>query len=50
LVRVLPRHAPPPRAAQLVYAPDRWRSPKLQRFTAFVLARLGPHSKRRKSA
>lgn len=40
LVRVLPRHAPPPRRAQLVYAADRWRSPKLRRFVEFVLARL----------
>jgi DNA-binding transcriptional LysR family regulator len=45
LVRVLPRHAPPPRAAQLVYAPDRFRSPKLQHFVAFVLQRLGPRKR-----
>lgn len=49
LVRVLPRYAPPPRAAQLVYAPDRWRSPELQHFVAFVLQRLGPGTERSKS-
>jgi DNA-binding transcriptional LysR family regulator len=49
LVRVLPRYAPPPRAAQLMYAPDRWRSPKLQRFVAFVLQRLGPKTRRARS-
>jgi DNA-binding transcriptional LysR family regulator len=42
LVRVLPRYAPPSRQAQLVYPPDRWRSPKLQRFVELVMARLGP--------
>jgi len=45
LVRVLPGHAPPPRAAHLVYPPDRFRSPKLQRFVEFVLDRLGPRKK-----
>jgi DNA-binding transcriptional LysR family regulator len=47
LVRVLPGHAPPPRAAHLVYPPDRFRSPKLQRFVEFVVERLGPRKKRR---
>lgn len=42
LVRVLPRHAPPPRLAHIVYPPDRWRAPKLARFVELVLARLGP--------
>jgi len=42
LVRVLPSHAPPSRAAHLVYAADRFRSAKLQRFVEFVLGRLGP--------
>jgi len=42
LVRVLPRHAPPPRAAHIVYPRDRWRAPKLQRFVELVLRRLGP--------
>ena len=47
LVRVLPGHAPPPRAAHLVYPPDRFRSPKLQRFVEFVLDRLGPRKRPR---
>jgi len=42
LVRVLPRHAPPARAAHLLYLPDRRPTPKLQRFVEFVLQRLGP--------
>jgi DNA-binding transcriptional LysR family regulator len=50
LVRVLPNHAPPPRAAQLVYPPDRWRSPKLQRFVEFVLKELGPNRSTRRVA
>jgi DNA-binding transcriptional LysR family regulator len=41
LSHVLPRHAPPSRQAQLVYLADRFRSPKLQRFTEFVLHHLG---------
>lgn len=43
LVRVLPRHAPPPRPAHLLYLPDRRPTPKLQRFVEFVLQHLGPH-------
>jgi len=46
LVRVLPRHAPPPRAAHIVYPPDRWRAPKLVRFVEHVLAHLGPRRRR----
>jgi DNA-binding transcriptional LysR family regulator len=42
LVRVLPGYAPPSRPAHVVYLPDRWRSPKLQRFVEFVLKHLGP--------
>ena len=42
LKRVLPRHAPPPRPAHLLYRPDRRPSPKLQRFVDYVLQRLGP--------
>lgn len=42
LVRVLPRHAPPPRPAHLLYLPDRRPTPKLQRFVEFVLEHLGP--------
>lgn len=47
LVRVLPGYAPPSRPAHIVYLPDRWRSPKLQRFVEFVLLRLGPRKQRR---
>jgi DNA-binding transcriptional LysR family regulator len=42
LIRVLPRHAPPPRPAHLLYLPDRRPTPKLQRFVEFVLQHLGP--------
>jgi DNA-binding transcriptional LysR family regulator len=42
LRRVLPGYAPPARQAQIVYLPDRFRSPKLQRFVELVLQRLGP--------
>jgi DNA-binding transcriptional LysR family regulator len=42
LVRVLPRHAPPPRPAHLLYLPDRRQTPKLRRFVEFALERLGP--------
>jgi DNA-binding transcriptional LysR family regulator len=42
LQRVLPRHAPPPRPAHLLYRPDRRAGPKLQRFVEYVLQRLGP--------
>jgi len=42
LVRVLPRHAPPERAAHLLYLRDRHATLKLQRFVAYVLERLGP--------
>jgi DNA-binding transcriptional LysR family regulator len=42
LVRVLPRHAPPPRAAQLVYLPDRRHSAKVRCFVDHVLQQLGP--------
>jgi DNA-binding transcriptional LysR family regulator len=47
LVRVLPGYAPPPRSAHVVYHPDRWRAPKLQRFVELVLERLGPPRVRR---
>ncbi|HEU5296167.1 MAG TPA: LysR substrate-binding domain-containing protein [Burkholderiaceae bacterium] len=46
LRRVLPRHAPPSRPAQLVYRPDRQASPKLRRFIEFALQRLGPEATR----
>jgi DNA-binding transcriptional LysR family regulator len=46
LRRVLPRHAPPPRPAHLLYRPDRHPAPKLQRFIEFVLQRLGPDASR----
>lgn len=42
LVRVLPRHAPPPRAAHLLYLPERRPTPKLKRFVEHVLQHLGP--------
>ena len=41
LVRVLPRHAPPPRPAHLVYLPDRRHAAKVRCFVDYVLARLG---------
>jgi DNA-binding transcriptional LysR family regulator len=47
LVRVLPGYAPPPRAAHIVYAPDRFRSAKPQRFVELVLEQLGPGSSSR---
>lgn len=47
LQRVLPGYAPPPRPLHVVYNPDRWRSPKLQRFVEFLLRELGPSASRR---
>jgi DNA-binding transcriptional LysR family regulator len=47
MVRVLPGYAPPARPAHVVYHPDRWRAPKLQRFVELVLERLGPRRARR---
>lgn len=41
LLRVLPRHAPPPRPAHLVYLPDRRHAAKVRCFVEHVLAALG---------
>lgn len=41
LIRVLPRYAPPERAAQLIYQRDRSPTPKLRSFVDFMLQRFG---------
>ncbi|RYF61190.1 MAG: LysR family transcriptional regulator, partial [Comamonadaceae bacterium] len=41
LVRVLPRYAPPPRPAHVVYLPDRRHAAKVRCFVDHVLEHLG---------
>jgi DNA-binding transcriptional LysR family regulator len=41
LVRVLPRYAPPPRPAHLVYLPDRRHAAKVRCFVDYAVAQLG---------